>query len=179
MKHNPIQIPAPDVLCAVPAPIIAAAIDQLIEALDERDGDPDLEPNGDEEDFSVVAWSRNDPGYRLAEYRDADLALAGLEDDEDDDPGGGNVTDDPHDEYAEGGAELAAWPERINQTKFPDRLDGWNGSSVHEDEEDDDQDACLAADDDPARRLRDGLPGDSFDTEPNGDEGDHSGEPWA
>lgn len=50
MEHNPIQIPAPEALATVPTPIIAAAIDQLIEALDHRNGDSDSEPNGDELD---------------------------------------------------------------------------------------------------------------------------------
>jgi hypothetical protein len=46
----------------------------------------------------------------------------------------------------------------------------------HEDDEEDDEDCCTAADDDPARRITDGLPGDSYDTELNGDEGDYSGD---
>lgn len=55
-----------------------AGVDLLIQALDQRDGDPDLEPNGDELDAS---WPI-DGGSR----RDAMRGGSGHEDAEDDDP---------------------------------------------------------------------------------------------
>lgn len=104
MEHSTIPIPPdPALLTSIPAAMLADTIERLIEALDQRAGDADLEPNGDEEDFGVTDFSSNDPGYRLAMYRDADEALRGMEDDEDDDPPeeddppGGNITDEPHD----------------------------------------------------------------------------------
>jgi hypothetical protein len=126
-------------------------IDMLIERLDLDDGDPDFEEIETEDGF--VAHPANGPGCPIA------------------DQGGGNVEDE---------GERAAWPERNDQSRFPKRstgdLKGWHGVTVDEDEEDDDRDSCLAADDDPARRVSDGLPGDSYDTELNGDEGDYGGE---
>lgn len=43
MQHSPITLPPPEALAIIPTPLIAAAIDQLIDALDMRDGDADLE----------------------------------------------------------------------------------------------------------------------------------------
>ncbi len=50
MEHSPIQIPPPEALAGVPESVIADAIERLILALDMRNGDPDLEANGDELD---------------------------------------------------------------------------------------------------------------------------------
>ena len=79
---------------------------------------------------------------------------------------------------SDGDRSYAEWQTLPAATRRSGAIDGkplndW-GQGVAEDAEDDDQDACLAADDDPARRVSDGLPGDSYDTEPNGDEGDYS-----
>lgn len=73
----------------------------------------------------------------------------------------------------------AAWRETTNQAAPQFRhKDGepyaYTATGTPEDGEDDDCDQCMAADDDPARIIRDGLPGDALDTELNGDEGDYS-----
>lgn len=113
---------------------IEAATDGLIALLDARDGDPDLEPDGDEADVSVVAFGRCDPVYRLTEHRDAMIALAS-EDDEDDDPA---EEDDP--------------PEPCGDEKdvaYREWAPGTSGlfAGGNEDDEDDDSDRCAAGDD--------------------------------
>ena len=57
---------------------IEAAVDGLIALLDTSDGDPDVEPNGDELDASFLEWR---PGGRMSF-----ACAAGFEDAEDDDP---------------------------------------------------------------------------------------------
>lgn len=53
MQHKAIAIPPdPAVLAAIPASMIADTIERLIAELDARDGDPDVERNGDENDSS-------------------------------------------------------------------------------------------------------------------------------
>jgi hypothetical protein len=183
MEHRRIPLPRPDRLAVLPPDMIGQAIDRLIEALDQRQGDidledseagqtdiderghrlgdhrlgfleglgptddPDRELNGDEKDAGVVAFHRADPLYRLAEHRDADIALAGLEDDEDDDPGGGNITDDPHDDVDED-AHDRTYPEWHTLRAVDRRSGGIEGKVIDppgswrprpdEDDEDDD-----------------------------------------
>lgn len=111
------------VLDAVSDADLDRTIELLIAMRDARDGDPDIEPNGDELDVSVPGWalrSRYMPDDRLAEHKFADLALAETEDDEDadpaedDDPGEDGDTsedDDPAGDAADDLGEVSAWPE--------------------------------------------------------------------
>lgn len=75
---------------------IAAAIDVLIDVLDTLDGDPDLEPNGDDEptgderDCAYVEWTTLHHRHRAKVN-----ATLGLEDDEQDD-----WDEDSHDQEA-------------------------------------------------------------------------------
>jgi len=95
---------------------IAARIDTLadqmcalIEVLDQMDGDPDLEPNGDELD---VSWPE---GFRPF---DTGLGEDAEDDDahEDDDPGGGDINDEPHDAADCGDDEPnLGWTEKCSQ----------------------------------------------------------------
>ncbi len=106
---NPIitMPPRPDELETIPAPVIADTIEKLLEVLDGRDGDPDVEPNGDElddpgdlQDAAWIEWNTMRGAAKIGPN------LAGEHEDdaaEDDDPGGGNVTDEPHDGEAEDG----------------------------------------------------------------------------
>ncbi|WP_156416975.1 hypothetical protein [Sphingopyxis sp. H050] len=41
-----------DIIPSLPRPLLARMVARMIERLDELDGDPDLEPNGDEQDCS-------------------------------------------------------------------------------------------------------------------------------
>jgi hypothetical protein len=145
MKHNPIRIPSPGKLAIVPAPVIANAIERLIEALDGRDGDPDLEELGLEDGF--VDLPGEGPGCPIS------------------DPGGDGSCHGNED------TEIA-WTEWHTRGRHKDSDPAYRpGVYADEDSEDDDQDACLAGDDNPAGRFSDGLPGDRDDTEPD----DHGG----
>lgn len=78
MRHRAIPLPRPDRLAVIPVPAIEAAIDRLIDALDARDGDPDLEPNGDEGDYSLgdaghcITYGVDQSGPPLGELAAAD-----------------------------------------------------------------------------------------------------------
>lgn len=69
---------------------LRAEIERLVNILDTLEGEPDLEPVGDELDASFMEWT-SDP-RQINDGRGLPF-----EDAEDDDPGGGNVLDEPHD----------------------------------------------------------------------------------
>ena len=126
MASKPNWAATPEEVANLPRNAVHAMIDRLIGWLDEQDGDPDIEPNGDEMDVGVVAWGRPDPLYRLPEHRDAAIALAGLEDDE------GNG-----DEMDNNGSEEDFISHRANGPGCP----------IADAGEDSDEDRCLAGDD--------------------------------
>jgi hypothetical protein len=73
----------PEAVAHLPRNAVHAMIDRLIGWLDEQDGDPDLEANGDELDGTAAedepgaelsAWHRSGPGCPIT---DPDLCLAG------------------------------------------------------------------------------------------------------
>jgi hypothetical protein len=123
---------------------IAEAVEVLIDVLDLLGGDPDAEDCTDAEDD--FALSPNAEGF-----------------------GANCASGDPLDQDAGAYAEWHTLS--VAQRKAGACLVDACG---HEDDEEDDEDCCSAGDDDPARRVIDGLPGDSYDTELNGDEGDYS-----
>lgn len=183
----------PNVLAAVFATLDRQTVAAFVEfghvVLDLMDGDRDREPDGDDlGDVGEAEWSPR--GRRkLPEHRDADAYLAQSEDDEQDgdEEDHNNSEDDfvkhcgtgpgcpisDNDHGAEDKPEDRSWTEW--HTRGRHKLDS-NGSEArpplpnrwyadHEDAEDDDRDSCMALDDDPARRVSDGLPGDPGDTE--------------
>jgi hypothetical protein len=96
MASKPDWAATPEEVATLPRTAVHNMIDQLIGWLDTQDGDPDLEPNGDEQDVSVSAWGRLDPIYLLPEHRDSDFAIAGIEDEEEDDPLEANGDEQDH-----------------------------------------------------------------------------------
>lgn len=143
MEHSAILIP-PAALATVPTPLIAAAIDQLIETLDARDPDPDIE-DGEAGESAITERGRFLHERQLG------------------DDGGGQHCLNTRTEDGE-----QAWPEWHTRGRHKDgnpsrQVQGTWG--YHEDDEDADRDSCLASDDDPARRVGDRLPGDRDDTE--------------
>lgn len=74
---------------------IERAVDSLIDMLDRRDGDADLEPNGDQEGpGGFAAFAPHEPDQRRAEYRDAEIALATEDDEASGDELDGNGSED-------------------------------------------------------------------------------------
>ena len=103
---------------------IGATIDLLIERLDSRDGDPDLEdddPSGSAldrgEGASWPEWSarRAKLPYMLS---GAELHLG--EDGEEDDPAGGNIDDEPHDPEEDKGVEDEPHDEEADELDDPE-----------------------------------------------------------
>lgn len=118
----------------VEAEFIGLAIDALIMRLDERDGDADLEPDGDDlgdrsDEFGKVA--RFYPDTRAADIRDAEIALA-TEDDEDDDPA--ELDDEPEDDDP---PELTARNDTQN----------WGQPTYGTDDDEEEPDRCDAGED--------------------------------
>lgn len=174
---------------------IEAAVDALIVMLDERDGDPDVEANGDERDIAWPNGAQN--AFHTGvneddEHDERDLPRIITEDDElagdetdgnyaEDDfavhaadgPGcpiadaGGGAADDQR-----GDPTYAEWHTLDASRRRSGAIEGKSlrgCEPIHEDVEDDDRDSCLAADDDPKRTVSDGFPGDGADAEENGD----------
>lgn len=173
---------------------IGETIESLIAFMDEMDGDSDLE------DDERAALTMRSPGVDF-DFTEDILTPDGLagspedaEADGDEEDGNGSeedfmyhghdgpgcpIADSDHGEEEVG--ELTTWPEWHTLPAYNRRAGRFEGKAlpdvayaIYDDAEDDDRDACLAIEDDPKRRLTDGLPGDAFDTEPNGDEGDYS-----
>lgn len=115
MEHSALTLPPPDLLAAIPAPIIAAAIDQLIDHLDERDGDLDLE------DSEAGETAVDDRGRYLLETK-AGFDLDGR-------PGGVATEDSEH--------SFPEWHTR-GRHKEPFSLVALGSWGFHEDDEEDD-----------------------------------------
>lgn len=148
---------------------IEAAVDGLIAILDARDGDADLEPDGDDlGDIAVDSFLPRHPAYRHAEYRDADAAMMTEDDEADGDELDGNGAEDDFMRHpadgpgcpiadpdccveagsnltGAGDATFAEWHTLPAAARRAGRIEGrpiseWRGA-LHEDEEDDDRDA--------------------------------------
>lgn len=134
---------------------IGDTIEGLIAFMDDLGGDPDLETTGAEDDF--MDFRADGPGCPIS---DPDLGV-----------------DEISSGYAVGDRTHAEWHTLPAGRRRSGAIDGKLLPGLyddHEDAEDEDRDSCLAADDDPARIISDGLPGDSLDAELNGDEHDYS-----
>lgn len=87
MQHQAIHLPAlplPALAIVLPTldrATIEATIEKLIERLDAIDGDPDLEPAGDEADVSWTEWAARAASGRRAAYEQVGDPLA-VEDEE-------------------------------------------------------------------------------------------------
>lgn len=69
-----------------PRPVIERLVARMIDHLDRQDGDPDLEDNGDEQDYSVAGWTVGRHGSEAEDAEEDDPA-------EEDDHSGGSADD--------------------------------------------------------------------------------------
>lgn len=74
------------VIPSLPRPMLARLTERMIERLDELDGDPELEPNGDEHDGTNAEDEPYSEWFGYNAGRGAGCPIS--------DPGGGNIEDE-------------------------------------------------------------------------------------
>lgn len=116
MEHRPIPLPSWDNLLAIPRADLEALIAQAIEAADSRDGDPDIEANGDEQDHD---FAEDEEGHFGAHHGYVSLQLSAP---------GCPISDPDH----------SSWPEWHTMGRHKART--FNQSLPEEDIEEDDED---------------------------------------
>ena len=92
----PPQQPAVAMLAIIPSlprPELARLVQRLIDRMDDMDGDPDLEGNGDEEDHTGGEDDFHNAAWRPLSWGGPGCPVS--------DEGGGNIDDDPHDHEPE------------------------------------------------------------------------------
>ena len=69
------------IIPSLPRPVLSRLTDSMIERMDELDGDPDVEPDGDERDVAYAEWHEQS-GYR---HRHCELGHFVVESEDDED----------------------------------------------------------------------------------------------
>ena len=119
LEHGLPRAPAAArILAQFDRPTLEGFIAVAIGVLDAIDGDPDVELNGDERDFSVAGWAPGRHGAADEDVEDDDPA-------EEDDDSGGNVEDDgepDHDAEREEGITPPAGTYGIDQRSMNTRF---------------------------------------------------------
>ena len=88
----------------LPADEVAVIVEQLIAVLDERDGDPDIELSGDEQDIAWTEWHKRGPSRQRSASRETVGSMDSEDEEEDDADEEDDHSGDPLD-FAEGPAD--------------------------------------------------------------------------